>query len=74
MPLALARLGDAWLAGTGVKSDTLMEATYYSMARLSTVPTTPVHLAAMHADADILAKADAAANRWHLDGERALPE
>jgi TonB family protein len=72
--LALVRLGDAWLAGQGVKADPLMAATYYAMARLRNEPTAAGHLAAMHADADTLAKADAAANRWHLDGERTLPE
>ena len=52
----------------------MMAATYYSMARLHNEPTASEHLAAMHADADALAKADAAANRWHMDGERTLPE
>lgn len=72
--LALVRLGDAWLAGKGVKPDPLKAATYYSMARLRNDLTASEHLAAMHADADTLAKADAAANRWHMDGERTLPE
>ena len=72
--LALVRLGDAWLAGNGVKPDPSMAATYYSMARLRNEPTASEHLAAMHADADVLAKANAAANRWHMDGERTLPE
>jgi hypothetical protein len=72
--LALVRLGDAWLAGQGVTADPLMAATYYSMARLRNEPTAAEHLAAMHADADTLAQADAAAKRWHTDGERTLPE